>query len=171
MEIEVAIAGFDDAAHLARISAATFALACPSTNSKKDLNICIQTELCESRFTEHLKTPLKSFFIASVSGSEASYLLLSIGDYPEELVAAKLLELQLIYVLSEFQGLGVAAALMSKVFRHSAAASCDVLWLGVSKHDHRRISFYLKYYFQRAGELSFRVGDDIHVDLIMSCLV
>lgn len=172
MEIEVAIAGVDNAAHLARISTATFALACPSTTSKKDLDIYIEIEFSESRFTNNFKSRLKSFFFASVSGSEAGYLLLSIGDYPDELVAAKLHELQRIYVLSEFQGLGISAVLMSQAFRHAADASCDVLWLGVSKHNnHLRISVYFKYYFQRAGEQSFRVGDDIHDDLIMSWLV
>jgi len=171
MEIEVVIAGVDDAAHLASISEATFALACHSTTSKKDLDRYIQKEWCETRFREQLESPLKSFFIARVDGSVVGYLMLSLGDYPGELIAAKPLELQRIYVLSEFYGLGVAIALMSQSFRYAAAAGCDVLWLGVSKHNRRGISSYLKYDFQKIGEQSFRVGDDIHEDLIMPCLV
>lgn len=139
--IKVRAACAEDAESFARISAATFALACPPNTPQADLKAYIQSELSPVRFLEYLGSPAKSFFAAEVDGYVVGYLMLCREEYPAGITAQKPLELRRLYVLPDFHGTGVAAALMLAALQQAIAGSHDIVWLGVSKHNGRAIAF------------------------------
>lgn len=168
MNIIVRPAHRDDAELLARIGAATFALACPPDTSRRDIETYIQSELTPQRFREHLASPAKSLYVAGLAGSIVGYLMLCREPSPSALAASNPLELRRIYVLRDLHGSGAAAMLMTAALQQAAAGEHDVVWLGVSKHNDRALAFYRKHGFSIVAEQGFRVGNDVHEDFIMS---
>lgn len=76
-------------------------------------------------------------------------------------------ELQRIYVASEWHGRGIAQEIMRETLAVAAGAQCDALWLGVWEHNHKAIAFYRKQGFRIVGEHEFLLGQETQRDLVM----
>jgi ribosomal protein S18 acetylase RimI-like enzyme len=88
---------------------------------------------------------------------------------PQPLVPAKRpAELNRIYVVVEWQGKGVAQALLKDAISSAKAAGADCLWLGVWEHNPKAIAFYRKSGFEPFGTHAFMLGEERQRDLIMS---
>lgn len=157
----------EDAAHFARIGAATFALACPPSTPRKDLDAYIASELSPVRFAQDIAGPAKRLFAAVLGQDVVGYLMLCREKAPATIRAKLPLELRRLYVLPEHHGSGVAAALLAEAIREAIAGANDALWLSVSIENHRGIAFYRKNGFTVVGDQQFTVGSDIHHDLLM----
>ncbi|MFV0624458.1 GNAT family N-acetyltransferase [Sphingomonas sp. ac-8] len=75
-------------------------------------------------------------------------------------------ELKRIYVLSRFQGDGMAAALLQQVV--SAAQGSRRLLLGVYERNARALAFYRKHGFAPVGTRRFDVGGTLYDDLVLA---
>jgi ribosomal protein S18 acetylase RimI-like enzyme len=158
-----------DAATLAAIGAATFALGDSPATPAADLDAYVRNELTAARFAEHLQNPSIATYVADADGAPAGYLMLRSDGRAACIAHAKhALRLWRIYVLRAFHGSGVAAALMETAFAHARAAHCDILWLGVSEHNARGQAFYRKHGFRVVGDEQFHVGPSAHHDVIMA---
>ena len=76
------------------------------------------------------------------------------------------LELKRIYLLSRFQGSGMAAALLDAVL--AAAAGHRRLLLGVKDDNHRALAFYRKSGFDVIGTRRFDVGGKTYDDYVLA---
>ncbi len=168
MPLRIRPARLDDAEQLAAIGARTFALACPPSTPPEDLQAYIGTELTPQRFREHLGSPANTLFAAEVDGEMAGYLMLSREQWPPQVQAARPLSLRRLYVLDRYHGTGVALALLGEAFTQARGGGHDALWLSVSRHNGRGLSFYRKTGFAVVGEQTFPVGNDLHEDFIMA---
>jgi ribosomal protein S18 acetylase RimI-like enzyme len=169
MEMIVRAARESDAADLARIGAATFALACPPNTPEADIETYISTELTPERFLAHMACSSTALFAATLQEAVVGYLMLCRDGAPIEVGEHDALEIRRIYVMPEFHGKGIAQALMRQSLICAAEAGCRKVWLGVSQHNQRGIAFYAKAGFAVVGEKKFFVGSDIHDDYVMCC--
>jgi GNAT superfamily N-acetyltransferase len=80
-------------------------------------------------------------------------------------------ELNRIYVVAEWQGKGVAQALLKDAIVKTTAAGADVLWLGVWEHNLKAIAFYRKSGFEPIGSHGFMLGEERQRDLVMALKV
>ena len=88
---------------------------------------------------------------------------------PSPAVAAAVpVELNRIYVVAEWQGRGVARALMERALADARRAGCDRLWLGVWEHNPKAMAFYRKLGFEVVGTQAFMLGGERQRDLVMS---
>jgi ribosomal protein S18 acetylase RimI-like enzyme len=78
-----------------------------------------------------------------------------------------LIELYQLYVLRDWQGAGVAAALMDWVFAIARARGAQRLCLSVYVDNHRAKAFYARYGFVDVGRYDFPVGGHIDEDRLM----
>ncbi len=161
-------AQLEDAESLAAIGAATFALACPPSTPPAELEAYIRTELSPEKFRAHLACPQTSLVTAEMDQRLVGYLMLCRAVCPPEVPALRPLELRRLYVLSQFHGTGVGQTLLGVALEQAHAGEHDALWLGVSRHNARGISFYRKLGFRVVGEQRFAVGAELHEDFIMS---
>ncbi|HNL66233.1 MAG TPA: GNAT family N-acetyltransferase, partial [Ferruginibacter sp.] len=77
----------------------------------------------------------------------------------------KALELKRIYVQKEFQGKGVAQALMDFILRYASDNGYEVVWLGVWEHNKKAQRFYEKYGFENSGHPhDFPIGSTPQTD-------
>jgi ribosomal protein S18 acetylase RimI-like enzyme len=158
-----------DAAAMARIGVATFALGDSPSTPPAELEAYLSTELTPARFAEHLHNAVVAAYIADVGSEPAGYLMLRTDGHPQSIAHAKRpLRLWRIYVLPQHHGGGVAAALMTQTFAHARDNEHDVVWLGVSEHNGRGQAFYRKHGFGVVGDEQFHVGAGAHHDLVMA---
>ena len=156
-----------DLEDLVLIGRLTFALACPLTTPKADLENYITAEFNSEKFKQCISDPKVTLYVAEISGKAVGYCLLCCSNPPLEKVSDRAVELKRLYVLPEFHGVGVAQKLMQAALKFASANDYAQVWLSVSSQNIRAISFYKKSEFVKAGEQKFYVGNDIHDDDIM----
>ncbi len=105
--------------------------------------------------------------LAESSGTLVGFSQLRLASTHVRAAGLRPAELNRIYVLSQWQGRGVAQALMRGAQDTARAAGCDLLWLGVWEHNPKAIAFYRKFGFEFAGEHPFMLGEESQRDLIM----
>ena len=79
----------------------------------------------------------------------------------------KSLEIERIYIASDFQEKGLGNYLMEKAISVASKRNKQYLWLGVWEKNEKAICFYKKNGFFEVGTHSFFMGDDEQTDYIM----
>jgi diamine N-acetyltransferase len=116
---------------------------------------------------------------SSMAKSQNQYWLASINDLPVGYAKQKYpsanpliddptpVQLQKIYILSEFIAHQIGRALMAAAMHAAAAAKVKTAWLTVLDTNDRAISFYKRQGWTRAGEASFAIGTQDFSFLVM----
>lgn len=76
-------------------------------------------------------------------------------------------ELSKLYVLPDFHGHGVSAALMSAALDTATRWGARCMWLGTNKKNVRALRFYAKFDFTINGSRTFQMGDFVEDDHVM----
>lgn len=104
--------------------------------------------------------------VAEEDGRVAGYLKLLPMDLPID-HPANSLEIKQLYVLTPWQGAGVAAALMEWAIGTARTEGASALFLSVWEKGERAIAFYRKQGFEIAGSAPFTLGDLVMIDPVM----
>jgi ribosomal protein S18 acetylase RimI-like enzyme len=119
------------------------------------------------RLLAHLPDPAYAFRIARDGRAIAGYAKLSPRRLPAPDAHPHALELSQLYVLSAWQGRGVAVALMDWTIATARARGAPELYLSVWEENARARRFYDRYGFQHVGDYAFPVGRQIDRDLVL----
>jgi ribosomal protein S18 acetylase RimI-like enzyme len=77
------------------------------------------------------------------------------------------MEIERIYVRSEFQNRGVGQFLLDFSIELTKVKQLKLIWLGVWEHNISAVRFYERNRFQFFGKHSFMLGSDEQTDLLM----
>ena len=157
---------------LARVAAATFALACPPHMTIDRIDAFIDGVLSRSRFEEYLDDSARQVLLAERSGQPLGYAMLVDADPSDPDVASSIrlrptVELSKIYVLPEAHGSGGARSLMDAGLDWARTRGALGVWLGVNQQNERAQRFYAKSGFVVVGTKRFLVGDRHEDDFVM----
>ena len=157
---------------LARVAAATFALACPPHMAIERIDAFIDGVLSRSRFEEYLDDSARRVLLAERSGQPLGYAMLVDAEPSDPDVAASIrlrptVELSKIYVLPEAHGTGGARSLMEAGLDWAGTCGALGVWLGVNQQNERAQRFYAKSGFSVVGTKRFLVGDRYEDDFVM----
>jgi ribosomal protein S18 acetylase RimI-like enzyme len=167
----------DDAATLATLAAATFALACPPGTAQEHIDAFIAEHFTLDRFSEYLADPGRALrLLVDDDGTATGYTMLVFGDPNDPDVHAVVtnrptVELSKLYVLPAGHGGGVAATLMAATLDDARSRGVTSVWLGVNQQNARAIRFYGKSGFAVVGTKTFLVGTERHDDFVMEQVV
>lgn len=172
MTVSVQAAQATDAAALAEVAAATFALACPPGTSPESITEFIRQNLSEQCFAGYLADPARDIRLAMHDGVAAGYTMLVFGEPHDTDVEAAITlrptaELSKVYVLGHHHGAGIAAPLVKETLGVARDRGATGVWLGVNQRNARAIRFYEKCGFVVVGAKTFRVGRELHHDHVM----
>jgi len=108
-------------------------------------------------------------WIAEVEPGEApvGYLVVTKPDLPLADISPDDAEIKRVYLLNRFRGAGLGRRLMQEAETHARARGIRRLLLGVYSGNGAAISFYERLGYERVGERTFRVGDNIYHDFIL----
>jgi ribosomal protein S18 acetylase RimI-like enzyme len=160
-------ADITDAAILTTLSVTTFIDTFGKDNAREDMDKYVAEEMNEAKITEELRDECSLFFLAWHNGILAGYAKIRTGKIPAGLEKNKPMELERIYVLNEYLGKKIGAALMSLCLTYAISNGHDILWLGVWGENYRAINFYRKWGFELFGTHHFKLGDDLQTDVLM----
>ncbi|MBX0300690.1 GNAT family N-acetyltransferase [Cryobacterium sp. 1639] len=172
-EVHVRPARPDEAAALAEVAAATFALACPPHTSADAIAAFLRDVLAPANFEAFLADPDRLLLVAEDAvGALAGYTMLVFGE-PHDADAAGAIrirptaELSKCYVRAEAHGSGTAAALMTATLDAARGRGAAGSWLGVNQENVRALRFYGKHGFMQVGIKRFLVGERYEDDYVL----
>lgn len=160
-------AGLKDLDQLQIISKQTFLEAFTVGNQEADLKKYIEKSFSPEKLAEELNNKNSEFYLASLNDDTIGYLKLNFGQAQTELKDDKAIEIERIYVLSDFYGRNVGQLLYQKVIEIATGLSASYVWLGVWEKNPRAISFYKKNGFVAFDTHVFKLGDDEQIDIMM----
>jgi ribosomal protein S18 acetylase RimI-like enzyme len=79
----------------------------------------------------------------------------------------KVLEIERIYVLEQYQNNKIGCSLMDECIAIAKRDNYKWLWLGVNIDNHQAINFYKKYQFTVFGTKQFQLGNAVDDDYLM----
>jgi ribosomal protein S18 acetylase RimI-like enzyme len=167
MQVDIRKASHKDVESLQYIGRQTFHETFAPYNTAADMNKYLEGTFNKSQVVSELENPDSLFFIAWEGSSVIGYLKLSIGEAQTELREAGGLEIERIYVLSSYHGLGLGQLLYDKAIDVARSLHKAYVWLGVWEANARAIRFYEKNGFVAFDTHKFLVGDDEQTDIMM----
>ena len=151
---------------LAELGATTFEEAFSATHPAKDLQQYIEETYKLEAIKGNLKKNNVQYAVAYFDFQDAGYVKL-IKDSSIDGLIGKALELEKIYVRSQFKGKKVGAALMQYVINEAVKQGYSWLSLGVWQENKTAIQFYEKFGFKTISTRKFKLGDMECDDFIM----
>ncbi|WP_342527595.1 GNAT family N-acetyltransferase [Chryseomicrobium sp. FSL W7-1435] len=136
-------------------------------NTEENMNDYLQKAFADSKLREELENPDSEFYVAEQDGKVAAYLKINQLDAQSEPMDSDYLEIERIYVLIEFQKLGLGKLLYDRALERAMSLRKSKIWLGVWENNHNALTFYSKIGFERIGQHSFFMGDDEQIDYIL----
>lgn len=167
MEITMAVIGPEAAQTISDLGRSTFTETFARDNDPADLARFLNESYDTALLRRELADPASQYVLVSVGGEPAAFLKLNFEEAHTEPDLPGTLEIQRIYVLQKFQGLGLGRRLMDHAEAVAQAHSLRALWLGVWEKNHKAIAFYDKHGFVPFGNHVFTVGTDEQTDILM----
>lgn len=172
MTVTIRVAGGADAAALAELAAATFALACPPHTTAAAIADFLRDVLAERNFDDYLADPDRVVLVAEDGAVMIGYTMLVFGEPTDTDAYAAVgirptVELSKFYLLAESHGRGAAAPLMTATLDAARERGAAGTWLGVNQLNARAIRFYEKSGFRIVGRKRFLVGGVYENDFVL----
>jgi len=158
-----------DAEALAEVFATSFVDTFGHLYPPNDLDAFLSTVTAE-KFRKEIADDRYAFRLAFEAGKLVGYIKLGPPELPVE-TPPRTVELCQLYVLKDWHGAGVAAALMDWAIAAAAKSRAEHVQLSVYVDNHRARRFYERYGFHPVGRYDFMVGSHADEDIVLRHVV
>ncbi|WP_207696706.1 hypothetical protein DOK67_0001989 [Enterococcus sp. DIV0212c] len=165
--IEIQKITVEDLATLKALSIKTFTDTFVQENTPEDLKNYLAQAYTDEKLTSELQNKHSEFYFIYSNEELAGYLKININDAQTETIGEDTLEIERIYIDSNFKRLGLGKMLYNKAIERAKNLNKTAIWLGVWERNFSALKFYHKMGFTQVGEHSFYMGEDEQIDLIM----
>ncbi len=165
--IEIKKINVSDLEALQTISKDTFYETFAKDNTVEDTNKYLNENFSVEKLTKEITNQDSLFYFCYSNSEVAGYLKLNISTAQTESLLPEALEIERIYVLKKFHGLGIGKALMEKSIHSAKELSKNEIWLGVWEHNIKALKFYNKLGFNQFSKHIFKLGEDEQIDIMM----
>lgn len=152
---------------LRELSIRTYYETFSSLSSPEDMDAYLAQAYDREKLLRELDDNNSLFFFLYADDVLAGYLKLNEAPSQSDINDAVSLEIERIYVSSEFQGRGFGQYLMDQALRIATERGKNYAWLGVWEKNAKALRFYGKNGFYKAGTHVFVMGEDVQTDYIM----
>ena len=167
MELRFKQCVLEDIPLLAKIGKETFVIAFEHMNDPEDFKNYIDQAFSETQLQKEVQTEGSEFYFIYREDELVAYIKLNSGAAQTETLGDKALELERIYVLSDFQNQGLGKIIMQEVIQRSKKGDFEFMWLGVWQKNESAIRFYKKLGFEIFGTHPYYIGKDKQTDWLM----
>jgi ribosomal protein S18 acetylase RimI-like enzyme len=152
-------ANVSHAAAIATIGKKSFRKAFKNTfNSREELHEYLEYTYDPVKLARSLRKAGNVYFVALINNEPVGFAKIKLSSLNEHIETVSQMELQKIYVLPAYHGLGVGTALLNEVKRVAHDQHVDYLWLDVVMTNEKGIHFYERNGFGRMGRYFFTIG-------------
>jgi ribosomal protein S18 acetylase RimI-like enzyme len=166
-QVQIRIAGAEDAPAIADLSRKTFYDSFAADNSKENMDHFLNLQFTRESLIAEVTAPGNIFLLAYLDGVLVGYTRLQDNNQPAEFGDESSIEIVRIYSEQSAIGKGVGRALMESCLSIAREKNKQWIWLGVWEHNQRALGFYIKWGFEKFGEHVFMVGNDPQTDWYM----
>jgi len=166
-QLVITTADINDAVLLTELGITIFRATFAPQNRQEDMDKYVVDEMNATKIWNELSDAGNVFFIVWLNGTAIGYAKMRANKGTDAPASNNPIEIERFYVLHEYHGKKIGAALMTHCLATARNRSCDVVWLGVWEHNHKAIDFYKKWGFELYGSHVFRLGDDDQTDVLM----
>ena len=167
MDIVIREAVAEDVTSLSNLAAKLFYQTYYGKMPTQNLETYIEEDFNPEKQHLELEDTSVTTLLAEVNGELIGYAQLRNKPVPVKIDEGVSLELWRIYLDQASQGLGIGQLLISKIKEVALHLSKEKLWLGVWEKNQKAIQFYEKHDFVAVGHQEFRIGNEIHRDIVM----
>jgi ribosomal protein S18 acetylase RimI-like enzyme len=160
-------AGIEDAATISELGVTTFYETYGAFNTDADMLLYTKEHYRVAKIIEEIMLPDQQYFLALLDNQPAGFAKIRNIKQPELLQETKNIEIERIYVLSQFQKLQIGKALIEHCIKTAKDHQFEMIWLGVWDQNPKAIHFYEKNGFERFGTHNFLLGNDLQTDWLM----
>ena len=157
----------EDLISLQAIAQNTFLEAFADLNTKEDMDQYIHEKLSIEQLAQEMATQGSEFHLLNLHEQTIGYLKVNFGDAQNEPFGQNALEIERIYLLNAYQGMGLGKFLFNHALAIARHQNVLFIWLGVWEKNQKAIRFYEKLGFKTFGKHSFLLGSDLQMDLLM----
>jgi diamine N-acetyltransferase len=168
MTIEIKQCTPEDIYSLQKISYETFIETFKDQNSPENMNAYLERAFNLPQLEKELSIISSQFFFVYFHNEVAGYLKVNVNDAQTEEMGNESLEVERIYIRSEFQKHGLGKVLLNKAMDIAINYNKEKIWLGVWEKNENAIAFYKRMGFVQSGAHSFFMGDEEQIDYIMT---
>ena len=167
MPISIRYATENDAELIADLSRKTFSETFGYLNTKENMDKFLNEQFSRDKLINEVTGPDNIFLLVFDDETPVGYAKMRHGEKRPEFENKDSVEIARIYVINSYIGAGVGKELMRKCIFLARDMKKEIVWLGVWEKNNRAISFYKKWGFEKFGEHSFTLGDDLQNDWLM----
>lgn len=157
----------DDIDLLQNIALETFIHSYEHLNSPSNFKWYIDRAFTKEKLLSEIQNEESYYYFALYQNQIAGYLKLNAGSAQTETYSDEYLEIERIYLRSDYHRKGIGRKMMDFVFDTARKMSKSKVWLGVWNQNPSAILFYEHMGFRRNGSHIFKFGDEDQIDLIM----
>ena len=167
-KIEIRKAFSDDYLLLSDLGKKSFYETWRPVNTEEDIQKYIREAFNPINIKMDIETDsINTFFIAFADAKAVGYIKLRNDRTYEDFKNEKVIELERLYVLKEWQEKKVGKVLMDEGLKMAINQHCQWIWLGVATENFKALKFYKQYGFTIFGEKVFKLGDAVDTDYLM----
>lgn len=159
--------GPDEIKALQTLSIRTFTEAFSKDNEEANMQAYLNTNLTEEKLTAEMSHPGSQFYFAVTGDRNIGYLKINFGQAQTDLQDESSLEIERIYILSEFQGKKIGQFLLDQALLIAAEQGLSYIWLGVWDKNQGAIKFYGRNGFAAFDQHPFMLGTEEQTDIMM----
>ncbi|MHC9537122.1 GNAT family N-acetyltransferase [Dellaglioa sp. BT-FLS60] len=163
----IQLINLDQLTKLQAISRETFSDTFGQDNTPDDLEKYLTNAYGTKQLSNEIQQPTTAFYFIYVENQVAGYLKLNWDGTQSEDYGLNTLEVERIYISSNFKRLGLGTELINQVLITAQQQQKDTIWLGVWENNQAARHFYTKLGFKEIGEHFFQLGSDQQRDIIM----
>ncbi|WP_430602056.1 hypothetical protein IGJ02_002266 [Enterococcus sp. DIV0724b] len=165
--IEIKKITLNDLAALRALSIKTFTDTFAKDNTPEDLKEYLDQAYTEEKLANELQNQDSEFYFIYSNEQLSGYLKINVNEAQTETIEEDALEIERIYIDSNFKRLGLGKMLYHKAIERAKELNKTSIWLGVWERNFSAMKFYHKMGFIQVGQHSFYMGEDEQIDLIM----
>ena len=136
-------------------------------NTPEDMAAYLEDAFNVDKLMAELKDINSEFYFLYYNDKLAGYLKLNEAPSQTDINDIESLEIERIYVSSEFQDEGLGRYLMEQAISMAIKRNKEYAWLGVWEKNEKAICFYKKNGFYAIGTHKFVMGEDLQTDFLM----
>lgn len=168
MDVKIKKCNREDLPLLQELSIETFNDTFKEQNSPENMKVYLERAFNSKQLERELFNKSSEFFFVYLNNEVAGYLKVNTNDAQSEEMGEDSLEIERIYIKSNFQKHGLGKYLFNKAIEIAVEHNKQKIWLGVWEKNENAIAFYKKMGFVQTGTHSFYMGDEEQTDLIMT---
>lgn len=167
MSNSLKLCGTDDLDVLRELSIRTYYETFAELNTPEDMEEYLNRAFDREKLCKELEDKNSMFFFLHSGDKLAGYLKVNEAPSQTDVNDVDSLEIERIYVSSEFQGEGLGRYLMEQAIAMAVERKKKYAWLGIWEKNEKAIRFYKKNGFYEIGTHAFVMGEDVQTDYIM----